>query len=237
MKLVKILENPLGMNMAFKPRHHHFIGAAIGLAGSVLSSVIGGAASKKANKEAEERQRRQEAVENGNYLRKYNQDYADTAAGQNLIRRAKDMARDNWRKAAGAQAVAGGTDAATAQAKEAGSKMVGDTLANVAATDQGRKERADELHQQAQDKFAQMDMARSQQRANNIASVAGAASNAMMQAVGGAVDGAKAPAKAQTNNNGTSLTGGNNGGQQVTVPVGSTGMTEDADTMKRMMQG
>lgn len=168
------------------------IGAGVGLA----SSLIGGAAASRAARSAERRQRQREAEEAAWYNRRYNEDYADTAAGQNLLRRAKDFARETWRKAAGAAAVAGGTDAATAMAKEAGNKMVGDTLSNMAATDEARKASVDNAHRAAQDSFAQMDMQRELQRAQSITEASQNASNAMLQAgmaldTGGSITGKK----------------------------------------------
>lgn len=163
------------------------IGAGVGLA----SSIFGGMSASSAMAAAERKQREQEAKENAWYTRRYNEDYVDTAAGQNLVRRAKDYAREQWKKAAGAQAVAGGTDAATAMAKDAGNKMVGDTIADIAASDQQRKANVDTQHQQAQERFSQMDMAREQQRAQNITNAAQSASNAIMS-VAGAVDQASA---------------------------------------------
>lgn len=156
------------------------IGAGLGLA----TSLIGGHQASKAAKAAERRQREQEASERAWYNRRYNEDYVDTAAGQNLVRRAKEYARENWKKAAGASAVAGGTDAATQMAKDAGNKMVGDTIANIAATDQQRKAQVDNMHRQAEQNFAQMDMNREMQRAQNITNAAQGASNAIMSAAG-----------------------------------------------------
>jgi hypothetical protein len=181
------------------------IGAGVGLA----SSLIGGISASKASKEAERRQRQQEAKENAWYTRRYNEDYVDTAAGQNLIRRAKDYAREQWKRAAGAQAVAGGTDAATAMAKEAGNKMVGDTIANIAATDQQRKANVDTQHRQAEAQFAQMDMNRELQRAQNITNAAQSASNAIMS-VAGAVD--------QASGAKPSLQGGSNHSSPLNIP-------------------
>jgi hypothetical protein len=80
--------------------------------------------------------------------------------------------------------------------------MVGDTIANIAATDQARNDNVDNMHRQAQDRFAQMDMAREQQRAQNITNAASAASNAIMSAAS-AADQASSPAK-------PNLGGGNN---------------------------
>ena len=236
--VTKFVNQPLGMGNCFAPSHKQWVVSAIGAGLGLATSLIGGARAAEASREAERRQRAAEAREEAWYKRRYNENYVDTAAGQNLVRRAKEYARENWKKAAGAQAVAGGTDAATAMAKEAGNKMVGDTIANIAATDQARKDNVDNMHRQAQEKFAQMDMAREQQRAQNITNAASAASNAIMSAAS-AVDQASSPAK-------PSLNGGSNNSTpvdtKVTVPVGSlsdgtTPIYEDADNMKRLMQG
>ena len=159
-----------------------WIATAIGAGVGVLSSILGGASASRAAKAAERRQRAMEAKEQAWYNRRYNEDYSDTAAGQNLIRRAKDYAKEQWKKAAGAQAVAGGTDAATQMAKDSGNKMVGDTIANIAATDQARKANVDNIHMQNQQNFAQMDMQREMNRSQAITDAASQASNAIMQA-------------------------------------------------------
>ena len=187
------------------PTRKMWIGAALGAAVGLGTSLLGGMQASKAAKAAERRQRDAEAKEDAWYNRAYNQDYVDTAAGQNLVNRAKEYAREQWRKAAGAQAVAGGTEAATAAAKEAGNKMVGDTIANIAATDEARKMQADRLHRQADAQFTQQDMAREQQRAQNITTAAGNASNAIMSA---------AMAAEQAGTSKTDLTGGSNNSSQ-----------------------
>ena len=138
------------MGKIFAPSHKLWVISAIGAGVGLASSLIGGAKAAEAAREAEKKQKAQEARENAWYTRRYNEDYLDTAAGQNLVRRAKDYARENWKKAAGAQAVAGGTDAATAMAKEAGNRMVGDTIANIAAADSQRKANVDAQHRQAE---------------------------------------------------------------------------------------
>ena len=201
----------------FVPQPKLWIGAAIGAIGGIASSLIGGSAAARAQREAEKRQRQQEAKENAWYNRRYNEDYIDTAAGQNLVRRAKDYAREQWRKAAGAQAVSGGTAAATQMAKDAGNKMVGDTIANIAATDQSRKAQVDNMHRQAESQFAQMDMQREMQRAQNITNAAQAASNAMMS-IGSAVD----QASAKTPN----LQGSDNKSKVVTTTPASTPVSD-----------
>ena len=180
--VTKFVNQPLCMGISGAPMRKEWVLSAIGAGAGLLSSLIGGSAASKAAKKAARRQRAWEAKENAWYNRRYNEDYIDTAAGQNLVRRAKEYARENWKKAAGAQAVAGGTDAATAMAKNAGNKMVGDTIANIAAQDTARKAQVDNMHRQAEANFAQMDMNREMQRAQNITNAAQNASNAIMSA-------------------------------------------------------
>lgn len=188
----------------FAPRKKEWLPVALAAAG-LASSVIGGVKASKAAKEAEKRQREREAEENAWYRRRFNEDYIDTAAGQNLVRMAKDHAKANARRAAGAAAVAGSTDAATQMAKDAGNKMVGDTIANIAATDQARKDNVDNMHRQAQENFAQQDMNRELQRAQNISNASGQAANAMFTA---------AAALGQSSPKGSDLKGGGNNSQQ-----------------------
>ena len=205
--VTKYIEKPLGTGETFAPSRKEWIATAIGAAAGLASSIFGGISASKAAEEAERKQRAAEARENAWYLRRYNEDYLDTAAGQNLVRRAKEYARENWKKAAGAQAVAGGTDAATAMAKEAGNKMVGNTIADIAAADTQRKANVDNIHMGNQQKFAQMDIDRENQRAQAITNAAQNASNAIMS-VAGAVDQASNPAK-------PNLSGGKNNSNSV----------------------
>ena len=151
-------------------------------AASVASSLFGGAKSAAAAKKAEQEQKARENAENAWYQRRYNENYADTAAGKAMINEAKEYARENWKKASGAAAVTGGTDAATAQAKEAGNKMVADTVRNMAAQDTARKDSVDAQHMKMQDNFAQERIALQQQRADNIANTASGVSNGLMSA-------------------------------------------------------
>ena len=224
--VTKLVNQPLGMGNILAPSQKQWIVSAIGAGVGLASSLIGGASAARAQRAAEYRQRQQEAKEEAWYKRRYNEDYIDTAAGQNLVRRAKEFAKENWKKAAGAQAVAGGTDAATAMAKEAGNRMVGDTIANIAATDQARKDNVDNMHRQAQERYAQMDMTREQQRAQNITNAAQGASNAITSAAG-AVDQASS-AKA-------SLAGGSNNGTNASSS--STFATPDESKLYHLYGG
>lgn len=205
-QMIKYLGTPLGQGDSFAPARKQWIAAAIGAGVGLASSLIGGASAARAQRRAMAEQRAAEAKENAWYTRRYNEDYADTAAGQNLVRMAKEHAKNQWKKAAGAQAVAGGTDAATQMAKDAGNKMVGDTLANIAAADSQRKAQIDNIHMQNEQRFAQQRAANEMQRAQNITDAAQNASNAIISA-GAAIDQVSTPK--------TSLTGGSNNSKVV----------------------
>lgn len=164
--------------------------AIAGLAGSLASTIFGGSASARAARRAE-RQLAQEKADNAAwYRRRYNEDYIDTAAGQNMMRMAREAARENWQKASGAAAVAGGTDAATAMAKEAGNRMVGNAVANIAANDTARKDSADASYRAENARLTQQQIQNQQQKAAAIAQAAGGASDAFLSGAALAQSGA-----------------------------------------------
>ena len=201
--ITKYVNQSLCMGNPFIPERKMWFFSAISAVGGIASSLLGGNSAAKQARQAQDKLDRDKASERADYIRKYNEDHVDAAAGQNLVRRAKEAARESWRKAAGAQAVGGGTDAATQMAKDAGNKMIGDTIADIAANDTARKDRADEIHQQNERRFTQQEMAIANQKAQNITNAAQAASNAMMS-IGSAVDQASASHQ--------SVTGGSNNG-------------------------
>ena len=184
MKQGIIGEVTLGLGMSYCPTRKEFIAGILAAAGGLASTLIGGAASAAAERAAAARQRAEEAKENAYYNRRYNEDFIDKAAGQNLVRRAKDIYDRQIRHAQGAAAVGGGTDAAVQMAKDSANKAVGDTIADISAQDTARKESADAQHRAAESRFAQMDMQRESQRGQNIAQVASGLSNAVFQAAG-----------------------------------------------------
>ena len=201
MRDLNLFSSPLGLVNPYSPMKKEWVATAIGAGAGLLSSFIGGLSASSAAREAERRQRALEAKEDAWYNRRYNEDYLDTAAGQNLVRRARQMYDRNIKRAQGAAAVTGGTDASVQQAKDSANQAMGDTIANIAASDQSRKAQVDNMHRQAESQFAQMDMNRELNRAQNITNAAQAASNAMMSA-GAAVD--------QANTTRSDLTGGGN---------------------------
>ena len=177
-------------------RNTNWIIAAASAAASLASSLFGAAKARKERKKAAAEQKRREDQEQAWYDRRYNQDYLDTAAGQNLMRQANEYADKQWRKAEGAKVVGGGTDAATAMAKESTNRMVGNTVANIAAQDESRKQSVDNIHQQNLQNFSNQTQARYNQQASDINTATQNASNAIMS-MGSALESASSQKKVQ----------------------------------------
>ena len=165
---------------AFQPQRAEWVQVA-GLALGAASSILGGVSSAAAARRAERLRKEQDARNSAWFNRKYNESYIDTAAGRNAIRQATDFAKRQTQRAEGAAAVAGGTDAAVAQAKEGANKMIGDTIGNLAAQDTARKEGAEQTYMQQQEQSTAMQMQNQQMRANAIAQASQGASNALIQ--------------------------------------------------------
>lgn len=169
------------------------IGAGVSALGSIAGGIFGGGAARRARERAERAQRESENKEMAWYNRRYNEDYSDTAAGRNLLRIAKDYARDNWKRESGAAAVGGGTDASVAMAKSQGTKMVGDTIANMGAQDTARKDNIDSIHQKNVQSYdaqrSEREYQYGMQKASNITQAAQGMSNAVMSGVTSLVGG------------------------------------------------
>lgn len=145
-----------------------------------MSSFWGGSKSAEAEREAKRRLAAEKAKLEAERTRKLNENYLDTSAGQNLIRVARNAADRNWKKAAGAAAVGGSTDAAAQMAKDAGNDMVGEAVANIAAQDTARKDNIDASYRADIGRLNQQEIASKQGEGQAIAQAAAGASNALM---------------------------------------------------------
>ena len=159
-----------------------WIATAAMLAGGVASSIFGGAKARREAKKAERERKYRAAAEKAWYDKEYNTDYIDTKAGQNLMRRAQEIQDSYVRKADGAAAVGGGTAAATAMAKEAANKTMGDTIANIGAKDTERKQQVADAHFQHQIGQSQEREQAAMQTAQNTSEAAQNMSNALFKA-------------------------------------------------------
>lgn len=157
--------------------------AALGLGTlSAGTSVAGGLLSRNAAKKAARQVRYRKNAEKAWYDKEYNTDYIDTKAGQNLMRRAQEVQDKYVKRAEGAAAVGGGTDASVALAKENANKAVSDTIANVAAQDTARKQRVADQHLANNNIISAQSQQVEQSKADATAGAAQGASNAAASA-------------------------------------------------------
>ena len=210
------------------------ISTLIGAGLAVGSSLWGGYKASQAAKKANRQIANQRAANQAWFNRRYNEDYADTAAGQRLITQAKDYAKDNWKKAQGASRVGGATDESAAAAKEAGNKMVGNTISGIAAADTARKDRIDAQYRAMDNSLAQQQIAVEQNRAAKISQAASQASNAMMNA-GAYIDGMNASKASDSVK--TSSLGGVADVPQTEIRLPQTGEIVNIDDFKRQVTG
>lgn len=224
--LQKIPRN-LAMSSPVMADKREWITTAAMLAGSVASSLFGASKAKKAARQAKKEQEYRANAEKAWYDKEYNTDYLDTKAGQNLMRRAQEVQDSYVRKADGAAAVGGGTAAATAMAKEAANRAMGDTIANVAANDTARKQQVADQHRANVSQLSQERQATEQARAQATSDAAQNMSNALMN---GAVNQlGSEPSKANSLKT--------NGGVLPTPQVDNTGITKLADKVPNPLKG
>jgi hypothetical protein len=169
-----------GMVGCYGVRPKCWVAAAVGAAVGLASTLIGSHESAKKEREARRKEAQSHARQQAYWNRKENESYADTASGQNMIRLARDYADRNWKKAQGAAAGGGGTEAATAMAKESGNRMVGDTVAHMSAMDTARQDRAGAERMREDASYAATEAGHLRTQGANIANTASAMGNAAM---------------------------------------------------------
>ena len=204
------------------------LGAA-SLALGVGSSIFGANKAKRAARRAAAENKYRTNAEKAWYDKNYNTDYLDTKAGQNLMRRAKEVQDEYVRKADGAAAVGGGTAASVAMAKEAANKAMGDTIANIAAQDTSRKQHVEDVHLQNTQQLSRERQQIEQQKAQATSDAAQNASNAMfnfgVNQLGSELEGAKG---VKTNALGSNGSGSGNTNVSHTPQVNPTAIAYEA---------
>ena len=150
-------------------------------AASLASSLWGAKKSADAADEARAQQEAERARIEAERRRKQNQSWTDTASGQNTIRVLQESARKFVKRAQGAQAVGGGTDAAVAIEKEQQNQKQADIIAQANAAFEDRKENIDASYRADLARVNQGIQQSKMAQADATAQAAGAASSALMQ--------------------------------------------------------
>lgn len=178
----KFLNQPLGkcdMSGGFAPEKKHIWPAIIMAAAAAGSAIYGAAKSNSANRQAQAQLDAEKAITQAERTRKKYENPLDRADVQNVIRVAQQQADKIYKRAEGAAAVAGATDASKQMAKEAGNNMVAESVASIAANDAARKDIVDAQYRQEERAITQQQIALQQQKGQNIANAAGQVASAL----------------------------------------------------------
>lgn len=155
------------------------IGGIVGGALNIGASIFGGIKQAKAFKEMQANVKQQQAENQNWYDRRYNEDATQRADAQRLLTMTEESIKNRNKQAAGAAAVMGGTEESVAAAKAANSQALSDTMSQINAQADARK---DNIEQQFQSRKADLN-----NQLNNLTQQKAAAT---AQAVKGVADAA-----------------------------------------------
>lgn len=126
------------------------VGSIIGAGIGALGSIFGGLSASSAMKQRRDGVLRLQQENKDWFDRRYNEDALQRADALALLERTKEAVRNRNQRAAGVQAVMGGTDESVAHEREAGNKAIADVTTNIAAEGARRKDQI-EAQYRAQD--------------------------------------------------------------------------------------
>ena len=193
------------------------IGAIVGAAAQIGSSIYGAIKSSQANKRAQEMIQNRRDENKRWYDTKMAEDYTQRSEVQNILRKQVDLLKEQYKRARATNIVAGGTDESLALQQQAANETMGETMANIAANASAYKDSVENQYRAQDAALNQQQIGVEQANAQSIAQAA----SQMGSAVSGLMTGVE-QAKAQSI-------------AQAACQVGSaesglvTGVTGDAD--------
>ena len=183
------------------------IGALIGGALALGSSIYGGIKSSEAAKEAKGIKEAQKRKNQAWYDRNYYEDPTQRADAQRVLTETAERMRQRNKAAEGAAAVAGASEESVANTKASSAQAMAEAASQIAARGEARKDSVDQQYRERDAALDDQLAAIEQNRAANIAkAVQGVGSAAGSLAIG--LDGAKSPDTSATNGTGKVAGGG-----------------------------
>lgn len=168
------------------------VGAIIGAAAQVGSSIYGAIKSSQANKRAEQLLKNQRDENQKWYDQKMAEDYTQRSDVQNVLRKQRELLQEQYQRARATNLVAGGTDESLALQQAAANDAMGDTMVDIAANAASYKEGVENQFRTQDAALNQQQIGIEQGKAQAIANAAGqvgsAVSGLMTGAVGEKVD-------------------------------------------------
>lgn len=160
------------------------IGAIIGAAGGLASSIWGGVQASKAAKKANDELAAQRQKNEDWYRRRYNEDYTQSAEAQAAMTKARELAQEQMKAARGVAAVIGGTEAGVAAQQQAANKMLSDTMSGIAQNATARKDAVESQYLQTENALSQQQQGVYNQQAANSTAAANQGMAAGMSLLG-----------------------------------------------------
>lgn len=162
------------------------VGAIIGTAAQVGSSIYGAIKSSQANKRAEQFLQNQRDENKKWYDQKMAEDYTQRSDSQNILRKQRELLQEQYQRARATNLVAGGTDESLALQQAAANDAMGDTMADIAANASAYKEGVEDQYRAQEAALKQQQITNEQNRAQAIANAAGQVGSAVSGLMTGA---------------------------------------------------
>ena len=160
--------------------------AAIAALGSVASAGLGAGLSAVANDDAIARLAADQAEDRRHYARLLNRDYVNSSENQSILRKLRELQKENYNRARATNVVAGGTDAHLAAMQREGGQVVTDTANALASRASAYKDKVLAAKRASERAYAQQMFGLDMQKSQNIANAAGQATAAMAKIAAGA---------------------------------------------------
>ena len=173
------------------------VGAIIGAAAQVGSSIYGAIKSSQANQRAMDLLKARKDENKKWYEEKMAEDYMQRPDVQNALRKHKDLLGEQLKRSRATNIVAGGTDESLALGQQAAMESLGETTADIAAQSADYKEAVENQYRTTDAALDQQEMGIHQTQAQTIANAAGQVGKAVSGLTAGGLDNVKAP-KAST---------------------------------------
>lgn len=145
------------------------LGSIIGAGMKVAGAVAGGISASKAARQANKILSQQKKDNEDWYNRRYNEDPTQRASAQRMITQVNESIKNRNQQAAGTQAVMGGTDESLAATKEANNLALADTMSQIAASGDARKDAIEQQYMANKDAITQQQLGVIQNKAQGIA--------------------------------------------------------------------
>lgn len=162
---------------------------------SIITAAIAAASSTaqgvRAKKSADKRNEELDKMRAENiawYQRKYNEDPTQRADAQRLLRITEDKIRRSNEAAAGTQAVVGGSEASIAATKEANAKALSDTMSDINAQNESRKDQVEDKYRERNQALSDKSLAIEQDKDDKITNAISQGMQSVGQAAGALSD-------------------------------------------------